>query len=108
MTIIGWRWYRALTSAAFDSMEDPPAQRVVEIPGATSDTYTPTAADNGIGYFLEAEVRFIYKHSYKPAHARRGIGGRLEVSMSEKVVSENAIQAAPGTSMEPTCSRPRL
>ena len=109
VTIIGWQWYRAETSAAFALTTDP-RTGVVEIPGATSDTYTPTAHDNGIGNFLEVQVTFIYKHTASDITALAGMsvpatptdpdtdpaGTRMAA-----VVSENAIQAAPGTSTDP-------
>ena len=72
MTIISWQWYRDPTAASLEADTRP--DTVVTIPGATSDTYTPTADDNGIGNFLQAEVRFIHKHSHKSANARRDIG----------------------------------
>ena len=108
LTIIGWQWYRAPTAANFDTAlaerqetQTDQSTYVIEIPGATSDTYTPTAHDNGIGNFLEARVRFIHKHSTMPP----GPGGELGTDptdfQTESAVSVHAIQAAPGTSMDP-------
>ena len=94
VTIISWQWSRASSSGDFAS-----GTNVTVIGGATSDTYTPTAADNGIGDFLEAKVTFIYKHT------TGGLPGAGEpvgaVATELAVVSENAIQAAPGTAASP-------
>ena len=94
VTIISWQWSRASSSGDFASDTN-----VTVIDGATSDTYTPTAADNGIGDFLEAKVTFIYKHTANLPGAGEAVGANVATELA--VVSENAIQAAPGTSESP-------
>ena len=98
MTIIGWKWYRAPSAADF---ADQARTDVTEIPGATSDTYTPTAEDNGIGNFLEAQVRFIHKHSSNLPMPGEALGDQDGDVQTASKVSTHAILAALGTSMDP-------
>ena len=91
--IVKWQWS---TSETRDGAFTP-------IAGATSATYTPNAAVNGIGNYLKATVTYTDPFSDMDNPDTADVDERVGVDSLKilDVISTNAIQAEPGVSMVP-------
>ena len=91
--IVNWQWSRALTDAANTTFD--------EIPGATTDTYTPRGMDRG--YYLRATARYtdpLRTEDDLDTNADERIAeGSLR---TEEATTDNAVRVAPGPESAPT------